>query len=53
MPDGLKLTSASYVDFLKKHMVPAYKKLKKQKKAALLFMHDNAPAHAEKIHNCF
>lgn len=38
------ITSASYVDTLKKHFLRDYKKMKK-KNPNLLFMQDNAPAH--------
>ena len=48
VPDGLKLTSKSYVDFLKNNLLKFYENFEDKEKNALLFMHDNAPAHAAK-----
>jgi transposase len=48
VPDGVKLTSATYTDFLQQNVVPWYKKKKVTFKRKLVFMHDNAPSHSAK-----
>lgn len=46
VPDGVKMNAASYIDFLKAHLLPWLKMKKPAIRKKLVFMHDNAPSHA-------
>ena len=46
--DGFKMTAKVYMDFLKKHLVPWYKKKKLAFRKNMVFMHD-APSHAARL----
>lgn len=46
VPDGVKMTSAKYVEFLKEHFLPWYRSKGRAFKSKFIFMHDNAPSHA-------
>ena len=46
VPDGLKMTSKTYVKFLKEHFIPVYKNMNKND---FIFMQDNAPSHSAKF----
>ena len=48
VPDGVKMTSAKYVEFLTDHFLPWYKKKNRAFRSKIIFMHDNAPCHAAK-----
>ena len=48
VPDGVKLTADSYIEFLKKNFLPFFKKLSSDEKKEFLFMQDNAPSHSAK-----
>lgn len=48
VPDGVKMTSLAYIDFLKDNFQPWFKKQKLSFKRSLVFMQDNAPSHAAK-----
>ena len=48
VPDGVKMTSAKYVEFLTDHFLPWYKKKNRAFRSKIIFMHDNAPSHAAK-----
>lgn len=48
IPDGVKITSDSYVQFLKENFLPWFKKKTRSFKGKMIFMHDNAPSHAAK-----
>lgn len=48
VPEGVKLTSDTYVKFLKDNFLPWYKRKTRAFKAKMIFMHDNAPSHAAK-----
>ena len=47
--DGVKMTAKVYMDFLKKHLVPWYKKKKLGFRKNMVFMHDNAPSHDARL----
>uniref|UniRef100_A0A8C5MML4 Tc1-like transposase DDE domain-containing protein n=1 Tax=Leptobrachium leishanense TaxID=445787 RepID=A0A8C5MML4_9ANUR len=46
VPEGVKITSAKYVEFLTDHFLPWYRNYAFCNK--IIFMHDNAPSHAAK-----
>ena len=46
VPDGLKMDSQGYTDFLSRHLLPYYNAMSARDKARTIFMHDNAPSHA-------
>lgn len=48
VPEGVKLTSATYVQFLRENFIPWFKKKSRSFKQKMIFMHDNAPAHKAK-----
>ena len=48
IPETVKMTSATYVDFLKRMFVPWFRKRSAAKKKFLVFMQDNAPSHTAK-----
>src|SRR4029434_6865577 len=48
VPDGVKMTSAKYVEFLTDHFLLWYKKKNRAFRSKIIFMHDNAPCHAAK-----
>jgi transposase len=48
VPEGVKLTSATYVQFLKENFIPWYRSKSRSFKQKMIFMHDNAPAHKAK-----
>ncbi|KAG8009288.1 Transposable element Tc3 transposase [Nibea albiflora] len=48
IPDGVKMTSIMYVEFLKEHFLPWFKKKNRAFRNTIIFMHDNAPSHAAK-----
>lgn len=48
VPDGIKMTSVMYVQFLKENFIPWLKKKSRAFKMKMVFMHDNAPSHAAK-----
>ena len=47
-PDGVKMTSEKYVEFLTAHFLPWYRKKNRIFRSKIIFMHDNAPSHAAK-----
>ena len=47
--DGVKMTAKVYMDFLKKLLVPWYKKKKLAFRKNMVFMHDNTPSHAARL----
>ena len=48
VPDGLKLSSATYYQFLKNPLEPWLDNLPLATLKKIIFMHDNAPSHAAK-----
>ncbi|KAL6455506.1 hypothetical protein MHYP_G00360460 [Metynnis hypsauchen] len=48
IPEGVKMTSIMYVEFLKQHFLPWFKKKNRAFRSKIIFMHDNAPSHAAK-----
>lgn len=48
IPDGVKMTSITYVEFLKEHFLPWFKRKNRAFRNKIIFMHDNAPCHAAK-----
>ena len=46
MPDGVKMNSATYADFLKQNLVPWYRRQRVAFRRKIIFMQDNAPSHA-------
>ena len=48
VPEGVKITSDSYIDFLKKNFLPWYKKQSLSFKRKAILMHDGAPSHSAK-----
>ncbi len=48
VPEGVKMTSAKYIEFLTDHFLPWYKKKNCAFCSKIIFMHDNAPSHAAK-----
>ena len=46
VPDGVKLTAVTYIDFLKQNVLPWFKKKPLSFKTKMVFMHDNAPSNA-------
>ncbi len=48
VPEGVKMTSAKYIEFLTDHFLPWYKKKNRAFHSKIIFMHDNAPSHAAK-----
>ena len=48
VPDGLKLTVATYCEFLKTALKPWLNNLPLSRLKRVVFMHDNAPSHAAK-----
>lgn len=49
VPEGVKMTSAKYVEFLTDHFLPWYKKKNRAFRNKIIFMHDNAPSHAARL----
>lgn len=47
-PEGVKMTSAKYVEFLTDHFLPWYRRKNYAFRNKIIFMHDNAPSHAAK-----
>jgi transposase len=48
VPEGLKLSSATYCPFLKNSLEPWLDNLPLATLKKIIFMHDNAPSHAAK-----
>lgn len=48
VPDSVKLTSQTYIQFLEEHLSPWLDDLPLLRRRRLTFMHDNAPSHAAK-----
>ena len=48
VPEGLKLSSATYCPFLKDSLEPWLDNLRLSMLRKIMFMHDNAPSHAAK-----
>ena len=48
VPEGVKITSAKYIEFLTDHFLLWYKKKNRAFCSKIIFMHDNAPSHAAK-----
>lgn len=48
IPEGVKMNSIMYVEFLKQHFLPWFKKKNRAFRSKIIFMHDNAPSHAAK-----
>ena len=48
VPEGVKMTSAKYVEFLTDHFLLWYKKKNLAFRSKIIFMQDNAPSHAAK-----
>ena len=46
VPDGVKMCTKSYVDFLQENFLPWNKKQPLAFMRKMIFMHDNAPSHA-------
>ena len=53
VPDGLKLTAATYCEFLKTALEPWLDDLPLSRLKRAVFMHDNAPSHAAKLRQLF
>ena len=53
VPDGLKLTAATYFEFLKKALEPWLDDLPLSRLKTIVFMHDNATLHAAKATTAF
>ena len=48
VPEGVKITSDAYINFLTKNFIPWYKKQPLQFKRKAILMHDGAPSHSAK-----
>ncbi|CAI9602155.1 unnamed protein product, partial [Staurois parvus] len=48
VPEGVKMTSAKYVEFMADHSLPWYRRKNYAFRNKIIFMHDNAPSHAAK-----
>ena len=48
VPEGVKITSKIYIEFLKTHFVPWYKTKPFQFKKKVVFVHDGASTHSAK-----
>lgn len=46
VPEGMKMTSERYVEFLTDHFIPWYKKKNHPFRNKIIFIHDDAPSHA-------
>ncbi|CAI9551429.1 unnamed protein product [Staurois parvus] len=46
--EGVKMTSAKYVEFMTDHFLPWYRRKNYAFRNKIIFMHDNAPSHAAK-----
>ena len=53
VPEGVKLTSQAYIQFLDEHLSPWLYNLPLLRRRQLIFMHDNAPSHAAKATTSF
>ena len=51
IPEDVKITSATFVDFLKRMFVSWFQKRSAAKKKSLVFMQDKAPLHTAKASN--
>ena len=49
VPEGVKMNSEAYVDFLTQNFLPWYRAQSRTFKMKCVFMHDNAPAHASRF----
>jgi transposase len=49
VPDGVKITAASYCDFLEGNFSPWFASQKAAFRRKMVFMHDNAPSHAARL----
>ena len=49
VPDGVKIDSSGYCDLLQRCFIPWWKRKAAKTRKSLIFMHDNAPAHASKF----
>ena len=49
VPEGVKMDSANYADFLKRNFVPWYRKQRVAFGRKIIFMQDNAPSHAARF----
>ena len=49
VPEGIKLTSQAYTQFLDQNFIPWYRFQTRSFKQKCIFMHDNAPSHAAKF----
>ncbi len=48
VPEGVKMTSAKYIEFPTDYFLPWYKKKNRAFRSKIIFMRDNAPSHAAK-----
>ncbi|CAI9619738.1 unnamed protein product [Staurois parvus] len=48
VPEGVKMTSAKYVEFMTDHFLPWYRRNNYAFRNKIIFMHENAPFHAAK-----
>jgi len=48
VPEGVKLTSKSYISFLDDHLLQWLDDLPLLRRSQIIFMHDNAPSHSAK-----
>ena len=48
VPEGVKLTSKSYINFLDDHLSQWLDDLPLLRRSKMIFMHDNAPSHSAK-----
>ncbi|CAI9583058.1 unnamed protein product [Staurois parvus] len=48
VPEGVKMTSAKYVEFMTDYFLPWYRRKNYAFRNKIIFMHDNAPPHAAK-----
>ena len=46
VPEGVKINAASYCDFLEENFFRWWKRQPLRERRSMIFMHDNAPAHA-------
>lgn len=53
VPEGVKITSDSYIAFLTKHFMPWYKSQSLAFKRKAILMHDGAPSHSAKKTTAF
>jgi hypothetical protein len=53
VPDGVKMKSPAYIDFLQKNFIPYYNRLPEIVKRKVIFMQDNAPSHASYLTKAF